>query len=347
MGVRIAIGVLVLAAAGCEGTTGNAASSAEPSSSVTPEPSSPPSAALPSDAAVDAPGPDTTVAKPLSDRLAGKLARSVRDSLSYASRYVVEYGGGHMDVVDDTFVVVAGEKNAPFDDAMKMVHQTDESLSHALSYRPTHAATVWVFGSRKPNYEKFAPFRGPKDARPGDLSFYVPEDQIVPGTSEIFFCAEGQGIQGIRHEVAHHWFRADFPRAPTWLAEGAPALYEFADPTPDGQVHAKAHMRVQTLRTALTKPDYAPLVRLDVLFSLRDDKAFRKQEALHYALAREFLRWADSKGEFWNFYRLFRDGVLTDETGEKAFAATFDGKTPADVDASGEFLDWIRSPAAE
>jgi hypothetical protein len=347
MGTRLSFGALALVALGCEGTAGSAASSAEPSASVSASPSAAPPAVVASASAdaADAAPPDTPLALPWSDRLAAKLKRSADDSLAYARRYVFEYGGGRMQLVDDTFVVVAGEKNAPFDDAMKMVHETDETLSRDLAHRPTTAATVWVFGTRKPNYEQFVPFRAGKDADARALSFYVPIDNIVRDTSSIYFCAEGQGNQGLRHEVAHHWFRADFPRAPTWLAEGAPALFEFADPAPDGQIHAKAHMRLQTLRTALTKPAYAQLVRLDVLFSLRDDESYRKNEALSYALAREFLRWADSKSKLWPFYRLFRDGVLTDETGEKAFAATFDGKTPAE--ATGEFLDWVGSPQAE
>lgn len=344
MGVRGFIGILLLFAAGCEGATGDGATSAEPTPSVSLAPSATPVAAPP-DAETEAVVLDPGVAKPLSDRLARKLARSASDSSGYAYRYVFQYGGGKMQTVDDTFVLVAGEENAPLDDAAKMVHETDETLAHDLAHRPTHAATVWVFGARKPNYERFVGFRAPRGAPVNDLSFYVPVDNVVPDTSSIYFCAEGQGMQGLRHEIAHHWFDADFPKAPTWLAEGAPALFELADPTPDGQVHAKAHMRLQTLRTALTKPDYAQLVRLDVLFSLTDDTSYRKHEALSYAMAREFLRWADSKGKLWPFYRLFRDGVLTDPTGEKAFAAVFDGKTPAD--ATGDFLSWVGSAAAE
>jgi len=299
---------------------------------------------LPTLAAAQDAGPDPSVAKPLSDRLAGKLARSVRSSLDYSARYVVEFGGGRAEVVDDTFVLVAGDRNAPLDDAMATVHAAAQSLWHAgLQYRPTHAATVWVFASRR-NYEKFVADHAPKGARSTDLSFYVPESTIVPGTSEIFFCTEGQGLGGVGHEIAHHLVRYDFPHAPTWLAEGLPALLESAHPTPDGELHPQAHFRLLTLRTALTKPDYAPLVRLDVLFGLRDDAAFRRHEALSYSLAREFLRWADSRHYLWAFYRLFSEGVLTDETGEKAFATVF-GKTPAD--ATDEFLDWIRSKEAE
>ena len=299
--------------------------------------------AVPTLAAAQEGGPAAVVAKPLSDRLATKLAVSLRSSLFYSARYVVEFGGGRMEPVDDTFVLVAGDKNAPLDDAKATVHAAAQSLWHDLSHRPTHAATVWVFASRR-NYEKFVTWHAP-GARPSDLSVYVPDSLFVPGTSEIFFCAEGQGLGGVDHEIAHHLVRYDFPRAPTWLGEGLPAMLESAQPNPDdGELHAQAHFRLQTLRTALTKPEYAPLVRLDALFGLRDEAAFRKHEALSYALAREFLRWADSRHQLWPFYRLFRDGVLTDETGEKAFAAVF-GKKPAD--ATAEFIDWLRSKEAE
>ena len=298
---------------------------------------------LPTVAAAQDARPTSIVAKPLSDRLATKLAESLRISVWSSARYVREFGGGRMEPVDDTFVLVAGDKNAPLDDAKATVHAAAQSLWHDLSHRPTRAATVWVFASRR-NYEKFVIEHG-AGARPSDLSFYIPESRFVSGTSEIFFCAEGQGLGGVGHEIAHHLVRYDFPRAPTWLAEGLPALLESAQPDPDdGELHPQAHFRLQTIRTALTKPDYAPLVRLDVLFGLRDDAAFRQHEALSYALAREFLRWADSRHQLWPFYRLFRDGVLTDETGEEAFATVF-GKTPAD--ATNEFIDWIRSKEAE
>jgi hypothetical protein len=298
---------------------------------------------LPTLAAAQDAGPDPGVAQPLSERLTAKLARSVRSSLDYSARYVFEFGGGRMEVVDDTFVLVAGDKSAPLDDAKAAVHAAVQSLRHDLQHRPTHAATVWVFGARR-NYERFVAQHAPSGSRPSDLSLYVPESKIVPGTSEIFFCAEGQGLGGVDHEIAHHLVRYDFPKGPTWLAEGLPALLEASDPTPDGDLHPHAHFRLETLRTALTKPAYAPLVRLDVLFGLHDDAAFRKHEALSYSLAREFLRWADSRHALWAFYRLFREGVLTDETGETAFATVF-GKTPAD--ATSEFLDWIRSKEAE
>lgn len=299
----------------------------------------PPSVAAPQDATSPAPG----IAPPLSERLAAKLAHSVRDGLDYSERYVFEFGGGRMKVVDDTFVLVAGEPSAPLDDAAATVHAAVQSLWHDLSHRPTRAAVVWVFASRK-SFGNFVAEFGPRDARRTDLSFYVPQPTFIPEVSQIYFCAEGQGLLGADHEIAHHLVRYDFPHAPTWLAEGLPALLESADPTPDGELHPKAHFRLRTLRTALTKPDYAPLVRLDVLFGLHDAAAFRKHEALFYALAREFLRWADSLHALWPFYRLFRDGVLTDETGEQAFATVF-GKTPAD--ATSEFLDWIRSKEAE
>ncbi len=299
---------------------------------------------LPTLAAAQDAGPDSNVAPPLSERLASKLGTSVGDSLAYSARYVYPFGGGRMKVVDDTFVLVAGDRDAPLDDAAATVHTAVQSLWHDLRHRPTRAATVWVFASRK-NYGKFVATVAPMGARPSDLSAYFWESKINPGTSEIYFCAEGQGLGGMGHEVAHHLVRYDFPKAPAWLAEGLPALLEVAHPNPDdGELHPQAHFRLQTIRTAMTKPEYAPRVRLDLLFELLDDAAFRSNEALHYALAREFLRWADSRHQLWPFYRLFRDGVLDDETGEKAFAAVF-GKTPAD--ATDEFLDWLRSKEAE
>jgi hypothetical protein len=54
------------------------------------------------------------------------------------------------------------------------------------------------------------------------------------------------------------------------------------------------------------------------------------------------MRWMDSKRhKLWQWYHAYRDGVLTDPTGEKAFIATF-GETPAQ--ANTEFVAWVTSP---
>ena len=64
-----------------------------------------------------------------------------------------------------------------------------------------------------------------------------------------------------------------------------------------------------TLRDALASPKTAPEVRLDTLFTLATPESFRAdgKEYLHYALAREAMRWLDSKRhQLWSFYGVWR-----------------------------------------
>lgn len=245
--------------------------------------------------------------------------------------------------VADTFLVVAGDSSAPFDAAVAVVQQTvDAAWRGPFRHKPEWGTLVWIFGSAatyQPKRRLIAPYT---DAT--DLSVYLPDDDTI------LFCPEGSSIDTLRHEVLHALLDADMPHAPAWIAEGIPSLEEAPDLSNPAERHGKAHYRLQSLRTALGRKDYAPQVRLDVLFTLVTSDDFRKGKLdgswqLHQAMAREFVRWADSKHVLWKFYHAFRDGIRTDPTGEKAFAAAFDGATPAS--ATQEWLDWITSPEAE
>jgi hypothetical protein len=105
MGARAVVALLALVGAGCEGSQGAAASLPVPTASALVATD----AALPVVTVIDA-GPEMSVAKPLSPRLAEKLAKSAEASQAAAPAFAKKYGGGAMQVVDDTFVVVAGEK---------------------------------------------------------------------------------------------------------------------------------------------------------------------------------------------------------------------------------------------
>jgi hypothetical protein len=235
------------------------------------------------------------------------------------------------------FLLVAGEPSAPIDAAEKVVHDTVTALFHGpLAHRPDHATLVWVFADP----ERYGPFLqsrvGKADAK--GLGYY---DE---GNDEIYVCTGPGGVTSAAHEIAHVFVSADFPLAPLWLQEGIASQLEAADFDPPGEVHGKAHFRLQTVRTMLASPDKAAGVRLDAVFKLEDLQMVGPDAYIGYAMAREALRWLDARHQLWRFYRAWRDGVLGDPTGEKAFVAVV-GKTPRE--ASDEWLAWIRSPEAE
>jgi hypothetical protein len=283
--------------------------------------------------------PAEVEALPLSPFRADRLAKDVVDRAGFASS-LTHYR--RTVVVAGTFVLAMADESAPIDAAADTVRRETAFLWHGiLARRLYEGVTVWLYGTRAA-YEKARESYGPPGSLASDLSFYDPEQRAI------WFCAEGSGLGTLGHEVVHPLLQGsgdgDFPHAPMWLSEGLSALFEivtYDDKTGDAQFGP--HFRIVSVRKALKRTDYAPKVRLDYLFSLRDDASFKKDRALAYALSREALRFMhDKHGDaLWRFYRSWRDGILTDPTGEHAFAASMDGKTPADV--TPEFLAWVQS----
>lgn len=283
--------------------------------------------------------PADVEALPLSPYRAGLLAKDVAARTSSASS-LTQYR--RTVVVAGTFVLAMADASAPIDAAADVVRRETAFLWRGIFARRLYeGVTVWVYGARDA-YESDREKYGPRDSVASDLSFYDPE------TRTIWFCAAGGGRGTLGHETVHPLIQGygdgDFPHAPIWLSEGLAALFEvvtYDDKTGDAQFGP--HFRIVTLRKALKRTDYAPKVTLEHLFTLRDVDSFKKDRALGYALAREALRFMRERhgDALWRFYRGWRDGLLTDPTGERAFAAAMDGKTPADV--TPEFLAWVQS----
>ncbi len=157
------------------------------------------------------------------------------------------------------------------------------------------------------------------------------------------------GVGTLAHEVAHVLTDADAPLAPPVIAEGVPALFEVADLSDPAHPRFGAHFRLQTLRDALRSKDPAVSgsVRLDAVFGMPIEVFYEpKTQHLHYACAREALRWMASIGQdkLWTYYATLREHLLEDPDGTRSFALVF-GKSPAE--ANDEWRAWLVSRAAE
>ena len=109
-------------------------------------------------------------------------------------------------------------------------------------------------------------------------------------------------------------------------------------------VNAGAHFRLQTLRDAHASKKRAPLVRLDGLFPLTTRELFDDANwDLHFAMAREALRWLLRRDLLWAWWHRLRDDILTDLTGQKSFEAVVG---PIDK-AQDDWIAWIQSPESE
>lgn len=323
--------------AGCQGAP---SSGPPPAPSVSASAAAAAAAAIPAASASAAPI-DESVAKPLSPRGARALAADVKQRQADAAYYAKKYNPDPRIVtVEDTFVLVAGDASAPLDEAAAQVKQTVEALWHGpLFHRPEEGVIVWVFG-RRAAYEQFRRWAAPDESTPQDLSFFL------PSLRWILFCPQGSSMQTLDHEIGHPLILADAPHAPFWALEGLPAVLEMAQFDPDGGalVNAGAHFRLQTLRDALRSKTRAPLVRLDLLFPMTTREAFDDANYdLHFAMAREALRWLLRRNLLWSYWHRLRDDILDDPTGQKSFEAVVG---PLDK-AQDEWVAWIQSPESE
>jgi hypothetical protein len=329
------IAVAALAALlACEG----AAPSPSPPPSASASPASPPAPPA-STASLPPLPPASTVAPPLSPRRAANLAIDVEDHIAM-TRVAWEHPA-RVETVGDLFILAPGDPAAPFDAAVSVAQRTVDALyAGPLAHRPDKAVVVWVYSSKSAFERGIALRKMPLNEPPG-LGLYDPSRSLI------LTWTDAAGTGSLAHEIAHPLVSADFPRAPVWLLEGLPALLEVPDFSHPPAVHGKAHFRLQTLRDTLAGKDaaLASSIRLDALFAMVDDASFREAPLyVHYACAREALRWLDDIGKLWPWYRAFRENALEDPRGIAAFTRIV-GKSPADATAG--WLAWIQSDAAE
>ncbi len=324
--------LLMFAVAACGGRDPAAADAAPPLPPDAPAPA--PSLTASADVSPPAVPVAPAGAAPLSERRAHDLSVDLMQRTNTA--FDGNYPGPPHAVVDDTIVVIGGDPSAPLDAAVKVTRDTVDALWRGpFAHRPDLAVVEWV-GSSQASVRALAQKRAP-GVRSDGLGLYDPRSR------QIFVCANGSGWGSAQHEVVHPLLRADFPLAPAWAVEGIAALFEAAQIDGD-QLRFGAHFRLETLRTALGDPALAPEVKLDTLFTWVTDATFRSHESLHYAVAREALRWLHSQGLLWPWYAAWRDGVLTDPTGEQAFQAVVHKSL---VEATEPWRAWLTSADAE
>ncbi len=334
---------LALALAACHAapatTSDTSAPSASTSASAPAAPSSSPSG---SPSSAPAAGPDFAPSAPSS--IPALSPRGLRERKADLDRHAHEIdqqlgpSHGPVRVEDDTFLLVAPEPGAwVLDDAVKITHDTIAALSHGpLGHANESAYIVWVF-QLPANYGPFLEYRSP-GADPKDLG-YIDYD-----TGEIFVCTGPGGMGSLAHEITHALLLADAPHLPYGLQEGIASQFEDPSFDPPGEIHGKAHFRLQTLRTQLARPDWASRITLDALFHLTPDSFQGKGGYIAAALARESMRWLDSQHLMWRFYHQVRDNILKDPDGTAAWMAVV-GKSPQE--ATPDWIAWLKSPEAE
>lgn len=294
------------------------------------------------------PTPDPSAAIPLSPRASASLAADLA-ARTAAARADPDHPHRVIPVAG-TFVLADGDDAAPLDAAVDLATRlVSAAYSGPFAHRPEKSVTVWIYGS--------GPFfkQGVEDhtrwypLRPGQDPGYGLFDEY---TRSIVVRTDTAGVGSINHELLHVLSDADYPTAPAWLGEGMASLGEVTvlSKSPDGShdvLRFGAHFRLQTLRDAIAKHDPVTMEQLHVetKFTWNTDRAFHDPgvEYLHYAVAREVLRFALQRGKLWDFWHTARDHADEDPTAEKAFTQVI-GK-PADL--TTEWLAWVQSKQAE
>lgn len=236
------------------------------------------------------------------------------------------------DVEDGVFLLVAPHPGPLFDAAVTLVRKALPAYFHErFSRHPHRPVTVFLFDAAAP-YAAFCA-RRVGTACAGNLGIYNPRTREILANL-------GPGVTTLSHEIVHPIVQTDFPDAPAWIDEGIGALFEAPVFPSPGEVHGATNWRLARLKKALSSRAEEPTVRLDALFGMSRDGFAGDGEDLHYAMARYACQWLDEQGMLWRFYRAWRDGIIDDVHGEKAFREV-SGMSPAE--ATGPWREWVRT----
>jgi len=329
--------------------------------SASPEEASPSSPSLsPSDAGPSAVAPTASPATPDASTLDTSflpparpvdLPASLRAAVAGAASALHVKTVTHVDI--DAFVLVDADHGPHFPRAVDLARKSlDAFFRGRFDRHPTRAVTVYVFSSQDA-FQQFCAGRthGPCPTTFGEY------DRV----SRVIVMHATRGAETLNHEMVHPLVQESFPRAPAWLDEGVAALYEApVFSCGKGFITGISNWRYPDVKAVLDSSEEATPTRLDALFAMDTftfltlDPAHPEagptdpaKENRHYGLSRYFVQWLDRQGRLWPFFRAWRDGIATDPTGEKAFAAVV-GRTPGQADADWEtYVRGLAPPAAE
>jgi hypothetical protein len=238
------------------------------------------------------------------------------------------------EVVDETFLVVGapGWTGPPFVQSVALVRNAMSAYyTDRFRRRPDRLITVYLFPSAQP-YEAYCKATYAERCL-SKYGFYRPDQRRMVMNA-------GLGLGTLTHELVHPIVEADFPSAPAWINEGIASLFEAPVIPRKGEIHGVKNWRHPRLVAAFGNAKEKTASRLDALFGMSDDTFRNDDEDLHYAMARYVCQWLDDQGKLWAFYQAWRDDVVDDPTGARAFERVM-GKAPASM--SDAWAKWVKA----
>jgi hypothetical protein len=144
----------------------------------------------------------------------------------------------------------------------------------------------------------------------------------------------------LAHELTHALAHFDFPNMPEWFDEGLASLHEQSRFTDDGlRLEGGSNWRINYLLSAVHSN------RLHSLSELMSTRTVRtEEEAVHYAHARSFCLYLQSRNLLEPFYRKFRHTAEQDPTGIKTLSEVLQLDSMETVDR--DFRNWLLNQAS-
>ena len=199
-------------------------------------------------------------------------------------------------------------------------------MSAYFATTPTEPIVILLFATEASYREHAARIFGDRDV--SRYGYYRPHLRTIVASAEC-------GPDALVHELTHALMAFDFPMAPDWLAEGLASLHEHGTVRDDGsEIVGLPNWRVGMLKEAIRQGRLPPLPSLLTAGSFRGP-----DERLHYAWARGFAMYLQSRGLLRDCYRACRAGKETDVTGERAVVALFPDWSWKQIDA--DFRDCV------
>lgn len=144
------------------------------------------------------------------------------------------------------------------------------------------------------------------------------------------------GTGTLVHEMTHALVRFDFPDIPVWFNEGLGSLYERCSLN-NKNILGYVNWRLPRLQEAFSKNEYIPL---SDIIKMDDNVFYDENSDLHYSEARYFCMYLQELNLLKSFYKLFRDGFSSDNTG-KTFMEKLFAKDINTID--NEFTAWAKT----
>jgi len=257
-------------------------------------------------------------------------ARVTRADLDRAAAAMRKELGAAFRIEAEAPFVVAGD--LPRAGFQRITVGTIRGCSRALgrqffTKRPTYVIRVYLFDGQESYQTHVQRLFGHEPDTP--FGFYSSDRRSL-----VMNIATGTGT--LVHEMVHALAEPDWPDIPAWFNEGLGSLFEQCRFDGPDRLVGLPNWRLPGLQRAIRQDRLVDLVRL---MALTDDEFYGTASGLHYAEARYFCMYLQTRHVLARFYHLYRHGFGKDRTGVR-FVRELTG--PSMSVLQGRWVRWVQ-----